>query len=147
MTPRAADFLMLCRLRQSELDRICDRFANALDEDRVKNAEMFDTSRTDFSKNQHPNDTMREIEAELLAGDVRLPMLLSALSDTAMEILLGLAPADVEDFFESAAALFEQIEAQHPTLGHLAQKLTEIKPQYAVARLALAIDYLKRVKG
>lgn len=140
MTSRAERFLILYRLRQSEILSVSERFADALDEDRVKNAEMFDITRTDFSKNQHPNATMRALENDLLQKDVRLLALLCALSDTAMEIKLGLADLNAEDFIEACAALFEKIEENSPVLGHLAQKLTEIKAEYAVDRLTLAIE-------
>lgn len=140
MTDRASDLCLQYALRRGEILRLSDRFADALDEDRRCNADMFDLTRTTFSQNKHPNKTMREIEADLQNADLPLLCMLVALSEIGMEKSQALQDlSDPDRFADCAAAVYEQLLAQSPSLPYLAQKLTEIKAEHALKRLKTAI--------
>ena len=140
MTDRANELFLQYALRRSEILTISGRFADALDEDRRVNADMFDLTRTTISKNKHPNKTMRAIEADLQNADLPLLCLLVALSETGMEKSQSLRElSDPDAFADCAAELYELLLAQSPSIPYLAQKLTEIKAEHALKRLKTAI--------
>ena len=140
------DLLLLYALRRADILEIERRFTDALDEDHVKNADMFDTSRTTFSQNRHPNATMRALEKELLEADLPFLYLLTALCDAGMELTQGLAALHIpEDFAKAAAAYYGELEKRAPSAGLLAQGLTEIKAEHAQKRLRAAISQMERI--
>ena len=140
MTDRANDLCLQYALRRGEILTLANRFADALDEDRRVNADMFDLTRTTISQSKHPNKTMRAIEADLQNADLPLLCLLVALCEIGMEKSQALQELDdPERFADCAAELYELLLAQSPPTPYLAQKLTEIKAEHALKRLRIAI--------
>lgn len=140
------DLVLLYALRRSDVLEVERRFTDALDEDHLKNADMFDTTRTTFSQNRHPNATMRALEKELLEADLPLLYLLTALCDTGMELTQGLADLrSPTDFAKAVAADYEKLEKRAPSAGLLAQGLTEIKAEHAQKRLRAAILKMEQI--
>lgn len=142
----AQDIYLQYALRRGEILAIADRFADALEEDRHHNADMFDTRRLTFSKNQHPNRTMRALESDLQKADAPLLCLLSALSKTGMELVQHLADFPSPTAFAVAAGeQFALLSAKNPPAAHLARELTEIKAEHALRRLTAAIRMLDQM--
>ncbi|MBQ8356485.1 MAG: hypothetical protein IJX39_01595 [Clostridia bacterium] len=145
MNDKTRGFCLQYALRRTEILRIADRFADALDEDRTQNADMFDTARTAFSASRHPNATMRALEEEFRTADETLLCLLVALCDAGMELVLALSPiSSPTAFAEMASDIFDRLEQERQPSPRMAQKLTEIKAEHAVRRLNAAITQMNQ---
>ncbi len=130
-----SELCMQYMLRRHEVDALADAYADALEEDHLKNAEMFDLTRTTFSSNLHPNGRMRELEAELAARDLPLLHLLSALLSVGTDLVLGLADfGNAEALFAALAAEYTRAEQIEDT-AVLAHRLTEPKAEHQLKRL------------
>ena len=134
------EFCLQYTLSRARICEIRDRLRDALDEDHVKNADMFDVTRTAFPTSKHPNDTMRALEKDLLTASPDLLYLLSALTDLGMEVTQGLVDTtDPEALVKIAAETYENLQKRTPSTAFLAQELTEIKAEHALKRLDAAI--------
>ena len=134
------EFCLQYTLSRARICEIRDRLRDALDEDYVKNADMFDVTRTAFPTSKHPNDTMRALEKDLLTASPDLLYLLSALTDLGMEVTQGLVDTtDPEALVKIAAETYENLQKRAPSTAFLAQELTEIKAEHALKRLDAAI--------
>ena len=134
------EFCLQYTLSRARICEISDRLRDALDEDYVKNADMFDVTRTAFPTSKHPNDTMRALEKDLLTASPDLLYLLSALTDLGMEVTQGLVDTtDPEALVKIAAETYENLQKRAPSTAFLAQELTEIKAEHALKRLDAAI--------
>ena len=144
MTAQAQDLCLLYDLRRREIADVAARLSDALDEDHRVNADMFDITRTSFSKNQHPNATMRALEADLERADLSLLNLLTALSQIGMEAAQGLGDfSDKIAFANAAGAELAFLECQAAPAHLLAHSLTEIKAEHALKRLVTAMRYME----
>lgn len=140
------DFCLQYSLYRSRIREIRDRLHDALDEDYVKNADMFDVTRTAFPTSKHPNATMRALEKDLLAADTAFLYLLSALTDLGMEVTQGLVDtADPAALAKIAAESYENLQKRTPSAAFLAQSLTEIKAEHALKRLSAAIQIMDQI--
>ena len=134
------EFCLQYTLSRARICEIRNRLRDALDEDYVKNADMFDVTRTAFPTSKHPNDTMRALEKDLLTASPDLLYLLSALTDLGMEVTQGLVgTTDPEALVKIAAETYENLQKRAPSTAFLAQELTEIKAEHALKRLDAAI--------
>lgn len=139
------DLCLLFAMHQNEIEDTIARYADAYDEDLVKNADMFDTARLTFSENKHPNRTMRVLEDDLREAEPTLLYLLTALCEVGMDLVLY--PEDFGSCFEFADAVsteYGRLAAQNPAPPRLAQKLTEIKAEHAHKRLSKAVEMMKK---
>ena len=143
MTDAAWDLCLLYDLRRHEIAAVASRLSDALEEDLRVNADMFDITCTTFSKNRHPNATMRALEADLAKADLTLLHLLISLYDIGMELTQGLGDfPDKVTFAEAAARRYEALcrgTLDAPILAHL---LTEIKAEHALKRLLAAMQMM-----
>ena len=145
MTAQAQDLCLLYELRRREVIAVAQKLADALEEDRRQNADMFDITRTTFSQNRHPNATMRALEGELERADLPFLHLLSALSQMGMEASQGLADfPDRHAFADAAGEELAALERQNAPAYLLAHALTEIKAEHALKRLATAMRYMEQ---
>ena len=145
MNTEMRDLCLLFAMHQNEIEDVITRYADAYDEDLVKNADMFDTTRLTFSDNKHPNRTMRVLEDDLREAEPTLLYLLSALSEVGRDLILY--PEDFASCFEFADAVsteYARMTAQRPGAPRLAQQLTEIKAEHAHKRLSKAAEMLKK---
>lgn len=139
--------LSLYALHKSSILEAEHRFAEALEEDHLKNADMFDITRTAFSANRHPNVTMRALEKELSKADLPFLYLLTALCETGLELTQGLADLhSPAEFARSAAERYRELEKRAPSAGLLAQRLTEIKAEHVQKRLRAAILQMEQTE-
>ena len=140
MTEREQEFRMLLSLRRHEAERVLERVREALEEDLRENAEMFDITRTDFSQNLHPNNTMRALEKELAERDEPFLCLLLALRGAGMEESLGLCERSTYAQRVSRAA-FEYTEriASGGSAQYLAHEFTEGKAHNTARWLAIGL--------
>ena len=147
MTDATLDFYLLYKIHRHEITAIARRLRDALDEDHLKNADMFDITRTTFSQSKHPNATMRVLEKDLLGADLSLLCMLVALSETGMELTQGLTDFPTPtDFARFAADINENLQKLTPSAAFLAQKLTEIKPEHALKRLDAATKQMDLIR-
>ena len=131
-------------LRRQEIRQIAWRLADALDEDRIKNADMFDINRTVFPENKHPNATMRTLEKDLCNTDLSLLALLVSLCELGMELTQGLADFEKPHSFAAAVGeRYAQLLQSAPPTPRLAGQLTEIKAQHVLKRLTAAIQKIE----
>ena len=145
MNTEIRDLCLLFATHQNEIEDVIARYADAYDEDLVKNADMFDTARVTFSDNKHPNRTMRVLEDDLREAEPTLLYLLTALCEVGMDLVLY--PEDFASCYEFADAVsteYTRLAAQQPSAPRLAQKLTEIKAEHAHKRLSKAAEMLKK---
>ena len=145
MQNHVKDLCLLFATHQNEIEDVIARYADAYDEDLVKNADMFDTARVTFSANKHPNHTRRVLEEDLREAKPTLLYLLTALCEVGTDLILY--PEDFASCFEFAAAVsteYVRLSVQQPSAPRLAQKLTEIKAEHAHKRLSKAAEMLKK---
>ena len=145
MQDHVKELCLLFAMRQNEIEDIVARYADAYDEDLVKNADMFDITRLTFSDNKHPNRTMRVLEQDLREADATLLYLLTALCEVGRD--LTLYPEDFASCFEFADAVsteYDRLTLRNPSAALLAQQLTEIKAEHAHKRLLCAVDMMKK---
>lgn len=140
MTEHTEEFKLLLALRRHEVEDVLHQVQNALDEDRRENAEMFDITRTDFSKNMHPNETLRALERDLAQRDEPFLCLLLALREVGMEQCLGLSESSTPGarMLHAAAAFAEQLSAG-ASAKTLAHRFAEVKAQHTAGWLAAAL--------
>jgi hypothetical protein len=145
MQDNVKELCLLFAMHQNEVKDTVARYADAYDEDLVKNADMFDTARLTFSENKHPNRTMRVLEDDLREAEPTLLYLLTALCEVGMDLVLY--PEDFASCYEFADAVsteYTRLAAQQPSAPRLAQKLTEIKAEHAYKRLSKAAEMMKK---
>lgn len=141
------DFCLQYTLFRSRLCEIRDRLHDALDEDHLKNADMFDITRTTFSQSKHPNATMRALEKELCAAEPLFLYLLFSLTELGMEITQGLVATDSpESLARIAAETYRDLQKRAPSAAFLAQSLTEIKAEHALKRLTAAMRIMDHLR-
>ena len=144
MTDQAQELCLLYDMRRREVVEVAQRFDEALEEDRRVNADMFDITRTTFSQNQHPNATMRALEADLEKADLPFLHLLIALCEIGMEVSQRLcSPSDKAEFADMAGERFDQLSQSDLPAVVLAHTLTEIKAEHALTRLVTAIRMME----
>lgn len=140
MKEATQDLCLQYALRRTDVLAIVRHYEDALDEDYVKNADMFDVTRTTFSQSKHPNATMRALEKDLLESDLPLLCLLAALTDLGMELTQGLCHFSTPlDFADAVGERYAQLMRATPSAPLLAQHLTEIKAEHALKRLKSAV--------
>ncbi len=139
-------FCMQYALRRAEVAEIAARYAEALEEDRRENPDMFDPARSGFvglSGNLHPNATMRALEQRLCDSDPSLLCLLRSLLLVGADLLLDPrdfpTPADV---ISACAVELDRLERREQTPSYLAQALTEVKAEHQCKRLAAVLARL-----
>ena len=145
MQENTKELCLLFVMRQNEIEDVVARYADAYDEDLVKNADMFDVTRLTFSDNKHPNRTMRVLEDDLREADPTLLYLLTALCNVGADLILY--PEDFASCFEFADAVateYTRLSQRTPAATRLAQQLTEIKAEHAHKRLSRAVDMMKK---
>ncbi len=137
-------FLMQYTMRRAEIAEIADTFAEALDEDFRKNADMFDRTRTTFSGNPHPNATMRRLEQRLATADLPLLQMISVLILLGTDIVLGLARFErQQDFLSACAEELALLESRGQDAVQLARVLTEVKAEHQQKRLRAAMSEME----
>ena len=148
MNLNATELLLQCSLFGAKIRTVMGRFEDALSEDRIENADMFDITRLNFSSNQHPNRTLRALEAELEKESLDLLLLLSALLEAGKEATLGLADYDTpEQFAGGAADILDELRMLGLSEAALAHRITEIKAEHSVKRLGFALRMLSPLTG
>ena len=136
---------MLYTLRRAEIAEIADILADALDEDRRVNADMFDTSSRRITGNRHPNATMRALEERLAGTDADLLCLLAAMLTLGMEISLGLSYfASREEFLSVLESEYRSFEMRFSGAAALASDVTAPKAQHLLRRLRIAMEHMEQ---
>lgn len=147
MTDATLDFYLLYKIHRHEITAIARRLHDALDEDHLKNADMFDITRTAFPTSKHPNATMRTLEKELCAAEPLFLYLLFSLTELGMEITQGLVATDSpESLARIAAETYRDLQKRAPSAAFLAQSLTEIKAEHALKRLSAAMRIMDHLR-
>lgn len=146
MTEQAELFFIQYIIRREELLLVVDALEEALAEDHRVNADMFDTTRLNFSDNPHANTTMRALEARLAEKDILFLNVLDALLAVGTDLVLSLADFESPmDFLEAVAEEFTRREERGRESVYLAAQITAVKAEHQLKRLIAAMEQMKRI--
>ena len=148
MNVSTVELLIQFSLVKAKIHTVLSRFEDALREDHIENADMFDRTRKTFSSNLHPNRTLRTLETDLEKEGEDFLYLLAALLEAGKEATLGLADYDTpERFAQGTCVIMAELRARDFSERSLAHLITEVKAEHSVVRLAFALEKLASLTG
>ena len=143
MNAQATELYYQYLLRRGEVEQLERELQEALDEDHRENADMFDIHAKGFSGREHPNKTMRRLEARLSELDGDFLCLIAALFELGMEILYGEEFETPQGFVNALCEVYEMQRTHFRSAPILAADLTTPKAEHQLRRLRASLAQLQ----